>query len=527
MTVKTLTDYLDPKALQLLQDAFSEVARMPIRICGPGGEPLTARSSGGQAPDVGPAEGDGRSAPALLDGHRLGRVVLESDAPGATETSPDGPAPVLRLMAYMIGWLCDRQRQIRTRVDELATLYQITAEFTSKRDPQSLLDFVAQTVVDVLGVKACAIRLLSEDGTELLIQARAGLSPEYLDKGRILLAHSEIDREVLAGDDCVAIEDMGADPRVQYPAEARREGIVSALCAPMTYKGRTEGVLRVYTAQPHRFDWFEVSLLRSVASQAAAAITHARLDVEAERAAELQRQLKTAAVVQRRMIPAASPDVRGLDVAGVYVPSLELAGDFYDFIELDSGRWGIVICDVAGKGVRASLLMASIRAVLRSYAAVKPDIAEVIASVNRQLCTDTPVSDFATMFYAVYDPPTRRLTYVNAGHVPPLLVRSGEFCHLMTGGVVLGIDPDRQWDCDSLVMAPGDVIVAYTDGLSEAINFADEPFGRERVEASIRAGIEADYDAQALAMHCLWDMRRFAGLHTRFDDTTIVAMRVL
>jgi len=105
-------------------------------------------------------------------------------------------------------------------------------------------------------------------------------------------------------------------------------------------------------------------------------------------------------------------------------------------------------------------------------------------------------------------------------------VRDGQFCHLTTGGMILGIVPDRSWGSESFTLHAGDVVAIYTDGLSEALNFADEPFGRERVEKAIRTAIEAGYDAEGIAKQCLWDMRRFAGLQTRFDDTTIVAMRV-
>jgi len=427
----------------------------------------------------------------------------------------------------VVAQLRDSNRQLRQRADELATLYRLTAEFTGQRDLQAVLDLVAQTVVNALNVKSCAIRLLNEDRSELIVKATAGLSPEYLRKGPILLAESRIDQEVLSGGQPVYIKDERTDPRVLYPAEARREGIVSALCAPLVYKGRAEGVIRIYTAAVHEFDWFEVSLLNAIAAQAAAAIVNTRLYAEAVRSANMRRALATAGEVQRRMIPAGAPKTTGLDIGLVYVPTYELSGDFYDFLELPQDNLGIVICDVSGKGVRASLLMASIRASLRAHAANIYDLSEVLARVNRDLCGNSTSSDFATLFYGVFDANSRRFTYADAGHIPPLLFRGGQTRRLETGGGLIGIDTQMSWNHEVLTLESGDVVLAYTDGLSEAMNFDDEPFGHGRVEQAAIAAIADDRNADGIAKHVLWEMRRFAGLQTRFDDLTIVAIKVL
>ena len=159
----------------------------------------------------------------------------------------------------------------------------------------------------------------------------------------------------------------------------------------------------------------------------------------------MRRQVRLAGEVQRRMIP--EPAARGgLDLAAVYVPSLDLSGDFYDFIELPAGNLGVVICDVMGKGVPASLLMASIRASLRAHVSNLYDLSEVLRRVNRSLCDDTLISSFATLFYGVINTRIRQLTYSNAGHEPPMLVREGKVQRLSTGGTVLGIERDMRYN---------------------------------------------------------------------------------
>ncbi len=468
----------------------------------------------------------------------VGRIILETADPGMDVAGPRGAEEkstrmlrLLGLMAGMISRLCDREKQLRARVDQLAALYKLTAEFTSRRDlygEKSLLNLVAATVVDVLKGKACSIRLLSDDHKELVIKAVANLSPEYLNKGPILVSRSLIDKEVLETLQPVYIADERNDPRVLYPAEARREGIVSGLVAPLMYKGHPEGVIRVYMRRKYKFDWFESSLLLAIAGEAAAAIVNARLYEEAVHSAHMRRALQTAAEVQRRMIPSAPPTVPGFEIGALYVPSYELGGDFYDFIPLPPDNVGIAVCDVVGKGVRASLLMASIRASLRAHAASIYQMSEVMARVNRDLCEDVLTSDFATLFYAVLDYKTRRFTYCNAGHPQPLLFRPGQPpVSLSLGGLVIGIEAQARYDCESFILSSGDLVLAYTDGIVEAANFAEEPFGRKRLETAATAAIQKGQSAEALLRHVLWEMRRFAGLGTRFDDLTLLAIRVL
>jgi sigma-B regulation protein RsbU (phosphoserine phosphatase) len=312
-----------------------------------------------------------------------------------------------------------------------------------------------------------------------------------------------------------------------YPQEARQEGIVSALCAPLVYRGRPEGVIRVYTGEPHRFDWFQIAMLQSIAAHAAAAIVNARLIDEALRAADIKRELRIAADVQHRLTPATMPRVPGFEIGAVYAPCYELGGDFYDFLDLPPDNLGVAICDVSGKGIPASLLMASIRASLRAHASSIYDMSVVLERVNRDLCADAEVGNFATMFYGVIDYRTRRFTYANAGHVPPVLIRGGRSTGLLTGGGLLGIARGGRWRNEHLTLQGGDVLLACTDGLTEALNHAEEAFGAKRVEQAAVEAIGRGLSAQAIARHVVWTMRRFTGLQTRFDDLTLMVIKVL
>ena len=468
------------------------------------------------------------ATPIMLEDRSVGVVRLDVPPGGAvSEAVSPRQLRLLSLVTAVIARLSQRERQLHTRADELATLYRLTAEFTSQRDLQGLLDLVAGTVVEVMKAKGCSIRLLDKEDKELVMKAVANLSPEYLNKGPVPLSESEIDKEAFTTGEPVWIQDMRKDPRVLYPVEAREEGIVSGLCAPMMYRGRPEGAIRVYMARRHEFDWYEVSLVKAIAAQAAAAIVNSRLYAETLRAANMQRQLRLAGEVQRRMIPSGAPKLEAFDIAGIYVPCFELGGDFYDFISLPGDNVGVAVCDVVGKGVRASLLTAGIRASLRAHAVNIYEMSEVLRRVNRDLCSDTLTSDFATLFYGVLDARNRRFTYSNAGHVPPMLIRRGRVRTLRAGGGVLGIDTTLRWSQEAVSLRSGDVILAHTDGLHEAMNFQDEPFGIQRVESALLSAVEQGQPAEGIVKHVLWEMRRFAGLQTRLDDLTLIAVKVL
>ena len=304
--------------------------------------------------------------------------------------------------------------------------------------------------------------------------------------------------------------------------------MASGLALGMMYKGKAVGVIHLYTAKRKKFGRFELALLRAVASVAAAAIENARLYSDSLQAKEMERQVRMAAAVQRQMIPQKAPEIAGLELAGIYVPCLGLAGDFYDYIDLPNGNLGIAVADVSGKGVAAALRMASTRATLRAQVGKVFEICEVMQNVNEAFCLDVDPADmvmpFVSMFYGVVDMSNRRMTYANAGHEPPLLLRDGKVVHLGEGGPVLGIDPASTYYQDVVQLQVGDVLVICTDGLIEAINFQAKQFGSTRVLQAAQA--KANDSAEHIAKHILWEMRRFAGLTERLDDITIVVAKI-
>ncbi|MEK6675767.1 MAG: SpoIIE family protein phosphatase [Planctomycetota bacterium] len=453
-----------------------------------------------------------------LDADDLIQATAELEAniggtPEAAHRFADG-------LAETISTLYAQGARIQRQLTDLRAVHELSDLLSGTFDLPEILDVTVNRVVKVVPpVKASAIRLLDEKTGELIIKAVCNLSEEYLRKGPVVLNNSPIDGAAFAGE-TVYIRDTTTDPRIRYPENARREGLVSGLCVPLAHGGRTVGVLRVYTSIEYRFSESEEALLRSLASQAAAAIITNRLYAEQVEAERVQRQLEAASAIQRRMLPDKPPSHPALSFGCVYAPALQVSGDFFDFIPLDSGQFAVCIADVVGKGLPAALLGASVRSAVRSLVHDIKPLDHLMARVNVQLCRDTLPSDFATLVFGVFSPNGSTFTYCNAGHSSPLLAQGDQLTELATGGMAIGVQAESVYEVATLHLSSGDCLVFVTDGITEAMDFDGAAYGARRLSASIQR--HRGLDAQQFACQIVWDVRRFVGLAEQSDDITVV-----
>jgi sigma-B regulation protein RsbU (phosphoserine phosphatase) len=278
----------------------------------------------------------------------------------------------------------------------------------------------------------------------------------------------------------------------------------------------------------------DLQLLSAVAAQTGLAIENAHLSEtirrEIAQRERLDRELEIARDVQQRLFPQHLPQVNGLDFAGYCRPAQGVGGDYYDFIHLANGSLGIAVGDVSGKGIAAALMMASLQASLRGQT-IKPcdTLAEMIHHINGLVYEASASNRYATFFYAQYDPITRKLRYVNAGHNPPILRRKKgndfEFLRLEEGGIVIGLFPDFPYKEAEIQLEPGDILVAYTDGISEAMNDKEEEFDEGRLIDAIRRC--PDRSAAQISSYILERVDRFTAGAGQHDDMTIVIIRLL
>ena len=483
------------------------------------------------------------SFPLRVGGQRIGSLLASPGAPRLGQDPRQSLERVVGLLASAAAELCEHELEVRDKVRELSALFRLTSLLAQASGMERVLEVALDAALDALGLDAGSIMLLKEDadgvvtGTtedDLDLATSRHLSKEWLLWPQSLSKDRLFDKMALAGE-VVVSEDLSEDPRVLIRDKAAAEGLVSAIHAGVIFQNRPLGVLRLYARRRQTFSDFDRRMVRSIAQQAAVAIEQARLlRLQAEEQ-RIQRQLQLAADVQRRMLPSRVPQVPGVDLAARYVPSFELGGDFYDFIELN-GHLGLVVGDVVGKGVAAALLMAAVRASLRAHAQDVYDLDTVVARVNHALCRDTLDNEFATLWYGVLDPATLRLTYCNAGHEPPIIVRvpthrppsAADIDELSVGGMVVGIDRSQRYQRAVYDLHDRDVLVAYTDGLTDASNFERKKFGKKRVRETLLTILAAEPEAPASRILDLlhWEVRKFTGLSNRVDDETIVVMRI-
>ncbi len=486
----------------------------------------------------------------------LGALVTPAtDAPG-TPPSPDR-APLHRAMALLaasVAEICESQTLLRQRIDELDALYRLSGLLVQAGDVDRLLTVALDLAIDALRADAGSIALIEEDRDQLTIKGSRALSPAWLALSARLNTGGPLRTAALAGE-VVTVEDMLHDERIADPDRVRAEGLCSLMSTGLIYKAQPIGLIRLYARRPHRFSHAQRELLRAIAEHSAAAVANARLGRLRAEDERIQRQVRMAGDVQRQMLPRSMPAIRPLDVAAHCWPSFELSGDFYDFVEL-GGHLGVVIADVVGKGVPAALLMAAVRASLRAHAQDVYDIGEVLSRVNAALVRDTRDNEFATLWYGVIDPSTLRLTYCGAGHEWPLLfhvppapgsggggtgagapgaggavgraISDADVKRLTADGMALGIDPRQKYAKGICDLKPRDVVVAYTDGLTDATDFSGRHFGGTRVRRCVLDLLAREPEASAarIVEHVLATLRQFSGLARRTDDVTLVVVRV-
>ncbi len=277
----------------------------------------------------------------------------------------------------------------------------------------------------------------------------------------------------------------------------------------------------------------DINLLHSVARQTALSVENSRLTstIAAETAERevIQRELSIARDVQQRLLPQSYPSIDGIQCFGLCRPAREVGGDYYDFLELPDGVLGMAIGDVSGKGIPASLLMASLQASLRGQTLGGPrSLEELMINVNRLVYAASPLNRYATFFYAQYDPNSRRLAYVNAGHNAPFVIKreDGSFriIRLEAGGPPVGLLPLAPYESAQAELTNGDLIILFTDGVSEAMNMHDEEWGEERLVEVIQKTDPPDPEAIVQAVFKQAD--EFAGEAPQHDDMTIVVFSV-
>jgi sigma-B regulation protein RsbU (phosphoserine phosphatase) len=323
--------------------------------------------------------------------------------------------------------------------------------------------------------------------------------------------------------------------RSREPVAPEENGALAALGAqlllPLASKKELLGFIGLgpkKSGEPYSAS--DTQLLRTVAAQTGLALENSRLSAaiasETAQREKLTREVEIAREVQQRLFPQTMPEIAEMRYAGHCRPAQGVGGDYYDFLELPGGSLGIAIGDVSGKGIPAALLMASLQASVRGQSLSRgTDVAGLMANVNRLVYDASPSNRYATFFYSQFDPVTRRMIYVNGGHNPPMVLRGAEVIRLETGGPPVGLFRPARYEQAEVQLEAGDMLVLFTDGISEAENLASDEWGEEALMEAAR-GCDGAGPAEAIE-RIIRAADAFAGGAPQHDDMTVVVARVL
>ena len=338
-------------------------------------------------------------------------------------------------------------------------------------------------------------------------------------------------RGVWQNKEALFLPSMAHDPRL---AELRETALrtESAMIAPLLYAGENLGVLALANGpMSTKFTETDFEVFKAISEQSAFALYNAIVYSEANEKKRLDRDLEIARDIQRILLPSTSPEVSGFEINGINIPARQVSGDYFDYIQVDSTHLGIVIADVSGKGVPASLIMAMCRSVLRSHASANPSAADVLRKVNRQLFPDMKEDMFISMAYLILDHATGQLTMARAGHDAPLLYTAAtrKVAKVNPPGMALGVDSgsvfDRLTRNYTVHLNKDDCLVLYTDGVTEALDAQGAEFGMEKMIQTVLAA--APEGAPAIVKRLTDELRTFVGAQPQADDITLIVIRKL
>jgi phosphoserine phosphatase RsbU/P len=396
----------------------------------------------------------------------------------------------------------------------VATLIRAGRELVTKRPLPELLQVILHLSLEAVGAQRGI--LLTSEKNQLVVQAS---------KGSEFRISTTVRDRVLKERTSLLVPDTRFDRILERRESIITQNVQSLMAVPLQTDDRVLGLIYVDSPRfPKNFTADDLTLLTVMGNIAAIRLEQERL-VEVEQAELImERELDQAADIQRNFLPGEAPSLPGLDLSGFNFPCRTVGGDYYDFLPYDNGTVALVIGDVAGKALPAALLMTCLQAKVQAYAEIPDEPARIVTRVNRSLTAICPDNRFVTLFFCLLDPAKNEITYCNAGHCPPFLLKeNGEVLRLHSGGPVLGLFSGRQFEQQSCPFSMGDTLVLYTDGVTEAQNKKEEEFGEDRLETLLQ--LARHQPAGAIVAAVREAVEKWTGTFPGGDDFTLVAAR--
>ncbi|MFC1500173.1 PP2C family protein-serine/threonine phosphatase [Candidatus Zixiibacteriota bacterium] len=400
-------------------------------------------------------------------------------------------------------------------------LLEVGTRISSSLDRDEVLGLILDGLAEVVGYDAAGIFLVDIETDEIIHHMLRGYDEGVLAQVKLKIGDGLVGSSAEM-EEPIVVADVRKDPDYLSVRRKTRSEIV----IPLMVSGVVVAVLNLESDRVRAYRSRHLKQLQTFGAQAAVAIDNASCYTEAQQKRVIEQELEIAGKIQQALLPNSTPDIPGLDVAAYMKPIASLGGDLYDLVHVDGKTLGIAIGDISGHGTPAAILMASLYASYRSLTRRGFSIPEIMNQLNNLIQENFGISRYATFFYGVVVPEEKRLTYSNAGHFPPLLIRPGEEARFLgAGGIVLGFMNDATYEEERVALESGDVIVLYTDGIIEATSPDEEMFGEERLAeicaTMIRRSAREVLDGilKAVMSHCSGSEQQ--------DDISLLIVRIL
>ncbi len=414
----------------------------------------------------------------------------------------------------------EENKRLKRAVEELVILNDLARQIGASLDLEQIMNLIVHRSVRALGAEQGVITLVDQMGAgggKTLVRVIGGSAiRQPLRPDQMLLGWMHINKSPLI------INDPPHDQR--FRAVAWDASIRSVLCAPLLVKSTLCGVLTVYNKKGDvPFGTDDARLLTIIATQSAQVIENARLYEEERTLLRMRTELGIAAEIQHQLLPHSPPHIPGYDIAGVSIPAEDVGGDYFDFVPIDQSRLAVCVGDVCGKGLPAAMLMANLQATVRGHTLLNLRPKDCLQHSNRLLYHCTPTERFATLFHAVLDPCKHVLAYSNAGHERPLLFTNEKHLRLDKGGTALGFFENVSYEEEEMPIKPGDVLVIFSDGITESLNEENEEYGEVRLADVVEKN--RGRSASDLIESITAAARQHAGGRPQSDDMTLVVVK--
>lgn len=413
--------------------------------------------------------------------------------------------------------------------EHLGVLYETSQIIASSNDLQKSLDEILGLLAQQFKFDLCVIRLLDDQQMTLTVRSQQGMSSEHFGESERNLDMKTYIGSAFLSSKSILVNDTDFLDKPKSAAIIHREGIKSFAHAPIILEGEPVGVLSAFSRSAKGIFTDEfVALFNNIAGQVAVAWRNHKQLTSLLEAREHERELQIAKTIQMSLLPSKTPQIGTIEMAGLCVPAHQVGGDYYDFIERDDGSIDLVIADVSGHNIGSALIMAETRTFIQALSASLSQPGHMMQALNRFFYTDLTRSElFVTMFYLQYHPESGQLFYTSAGHNKPLVWRKADNSveWLDAEGLILGIKPEVEFEQNITTLQPGDLLILYTDGVTEAESDDNLFFGEEQLSKLIQECTELSPDEIINAI--LQQIRIFTGRHHFDDDISLVVLKIL